>query len=123
MDHEKNPEVVRVVVQVWLTASYGAYIIRPVDSRSGSPKGYQPRPANFWREFRVRVMQNDQMVIPVSAGGEPVFKCGEDACDLTGATLSFDFPAGAFSSDNVTVVITPPEGEKVSLDFDPASLR
>lgn len=122
IDHGKTPEIVRVVVQIWLTASYGEYIVRPIDSRSGSPKGYQSRPSNFWREFRVRVLQKDQMVIPVKAHGEPVLNCGEDACDLTGATLTFEFPAEAFTASTVTVVVTPPEGDEVTVDFDPASL-
>jgi len=123
IDHQKTPEVVRITVQIWLTASYGEYIVRPVDSRAGSPKGYQPRPANFWREFRVRVLQRDQMVIPGSAHGEPVYHCGEDACDLTGAVLTFEFPAEAFTADTVTVLVTPPEGGEVSVDFDPTALR
>jgi hypothetical protein len=123
VDHEKTAEVVRVEVHIWLTATYGEYIVRPVDSRSGSNKGLQFRPADFWREFRVRVLEKDQMVIPVSADGQPVFRCGEDACDLAGATLAFEFPAEAFTADTATVVVTPPEGRAVSVDFEPFSLR
>lgn len=123
LDHKKTPELVRVVVQIWLTGSYGEYIVRPVDSRSGSPKGYQPRPANFWREFRVQVLQKDQMVIPLRAQGEPIFHCGEDACDLMGATLTFEYPANAFGEGIVTVQVTPPEGSEVAVEFDPTALR
>lgn len=123
LDHDNTSEIIRVVVQIWLTASYGEYVVHQANSRSGTPRGFQFRGADFWRQFRVRVLQRDQMVIPLNAHGEPFFTCGEDACDLTGATLTFEYPAAAFSEDTVTVQVTPPEGDPVSVDFDPTSLR
>src|SRR3989441_3116714 len=53
LDHRDQPEFVRIVVQIQLTDSYGAYIIRPTSSRSGSSAGFVPRPYDFWKDFDV----------------------------------------------------------------------
>jgi hypothetical protein len=118
LDHQKQPELVRVVVQIWFTDSYSEYIIHPTDSRSGSPKGFERRSYDFWRQFRVSVYQNDRFVIPMNAYGEPSVWCGDDGCDLTGATITFEYPAKDFAQDSVTIQVTPPEGEPVAVDFD-----
>ena len=123
IDHNKTPEIVRVTVQIWLTDTYGPYTVRPTSSGPHAIKGFVPRPDDFWRDFRVHVFQKGEMMLPVNAKGQPTYRCEDDACILTGATLSFEFPAVAFSVDTVTVVNTPPEGEEVSVDFDPTSLR
>jgi hypothetical protein len=122
LDHRKQSEFVRIVVQIWFTASYGEYIIRPANSRPNSPKGFEFRPYDFWRQFRVRVFQKEQFLVPVYANGEPSLMCLDD-CELSGATLTFEYPADSFTADAVTVLVTPPEGEPVAIDFDPASLR
>lgn len=123
IDHNKTPEIVRVTVQIWLTDSYGPYTVRPASSDSHAVKGFVPRPDDFWRDFRLRVFQKDEMVLPVNAKGQPSYRCEEDACVLTGATLYFEFPADSFTAETVTVVVNPPEGDSVSVDFDPTSLR
>jgi hypothetical protein len=123
IDHNKTPEIVRVTVQIWLTDSYGPYMVRPTSSDAHAVKGFAPRPDDFWRDFRVRVLQKDEMVLPVNAKGQPNYRCEEDACILTGATVYFEFPAEGFTPDTITVMVTPPEGGPVSVDFDPASLR
>ncbi len=124
LDHDKQPEFVRVVVRIWLTESYGPYIVGQTGSRPDSPKGFTPRSPDFWREFRVRVLQKDQLLVPVNATGEPSFNCRDDSsCLLSGATLTFDYPAAGFSQDTAAVLVTPPEGDPVSVDFDLSSLR
>jgi len=123
IDHNKAPEIVRVTIQIWLTDSYGPYLVRPTSSDTHAVKGFMPRPDDFWRDFRVHVFEKDEMVLPVNAKGQPNYRCEEDACVLTGAALYFEFPAEAFTADTVTVVVTPPEGDEVALDFDPTSLR
>src|SRR5713226_8110040 len=69
LDHLKTPEVVRVTVQIFLTASYGPYTAAPTGTDTHALKGIFVRPSDFWRDFRVRVFQKDQMVIPTSANG------------------------------------------------------
>jgi hypothetical protein len=123
LDHQKQPELVRVVVQIWFTDSYGEYIVHPASSRSGSAKGLERRSYDFWRQFRVRVFQNDRFMVPVNAHGEPNVWCGDDGCDLTGAELTFEYPADAFTENTATVQIEPPEGDPVVVDFDLTSFR
>jgi hypothetical protein len=123
LDHLKNPEVVRVTAQIFLTDSYGPYASAPTDPDPHSLKRIFMRPSDFWRDFRVRVFQKDQMVIPTSAGGEPHYQCTEDACILSGATLTFEYPAASFTDTSATIQIDPPEGDAVVVDFDLTSFR
>jgi len=123
LDHQKQPEFVRVVIEIWFTDSFGEYIVHPIDSRSGSPKGFERRSYDFWRQFRVHIFQNDRFMVPMNAHGEPNVWCGDDGCDLTGATLTFEYPADAFTENTATVEIDPPEGDPVVVDFDLTAFR
>jgi len=123
-DHRKQEEIVRVIIQIQLTQSYGALIPRPTGSRSGSPIGYALRPSDFWKDFQVEVLDKDQSLAPSTSSGTPNYACNPDGgCILVGATLQFDYPAKAFKSDSPTIQITPPEGDPVSVDFDLSRLR
>jgi hypothetical protein len=123
LDHNKSPELVRVVVQILLTDSYGPYIVRPTGGDSSSPKGFVVRPSDFWRDFRLHALEDEQLVIPTNATGEPTFRCDDYGCVLTGATLTFEYPAAAFTKNSLTVQIEPPEGAPVSVEFDLTSFR
>ena len=123
IDHDKYPEAVRVVVQILLTDAYGPYVVRPTGSDANSPKGFTPRPFDFWRDFRLRTLQEGELVIPGSARGEPTFHCEEYSCILTGATITFEYPADSFKQDSVVIQIDPPEGPPISAEFDLSRLR
>jgi len=123
LDHLKTPEVVRVTVQIFLTESFAAYSAAATGSDSHSPKGVFVRPSDFWREFRLRTFQKDQLVIPTDSHGEPTFRCEDSGCILSGATLTFEYPAVSFTETSATVQIDPPEGDPVVVDFDLTSFR
>jgi hypothetical protein len=56
--------------------------------------------------------------------GEPNYRCSEDGgCALTGATLHLELPAKLFTSDSATVLVAPPEGPEVAVDFDLTKFR
>src|SRR5260370_34690252 len=59
LDHRDQGEFVRIIVQIQLTNSYAAYIVRPTGSRSGSPNGFVPRPSAF--------SQNSNLTVPTDA--------------------------------------------------------
>jgi len=123
LDHRREGESVKVVVEIYFTESYGAFLTEPTGSRSGSPVGITQRSASFWRDFRVHVFDKDGAFIPLGSSGEPNFICSyEGGCTLTGATLRFEFPAEPFS-DWATIEVDPPAGDPVVLDFDLTSLR
>ena len=124
LDHRDQREFVRIIVQIQLTDSYGAYIIRPTSSRSGSSAGFVPRPYDFWKDFDVQVSSKDQNLRPFSSSGQPNFLCSyEGGCELTGATLQFDFNAEDFASGSAVIEVIPPEGDPLSVDFDLGHLR
>ena len=123
LDHLKTPEVVRVTVQIFLTESYSAYSAIVEGSDSNLPKGVFVRPPDFWHDFRLRVFQKDQMVIPTAANGHPLFQCNDGGCILSGATLNFEYPAAAFTETSATIQIDPPEGDPVVVDFDLTAFR
>jgi hypothetical protein len=123
-DHRNKQEIVRVVIQIQFTGTYGALIPTPTGSSSGSPIGFIQRPPDFWKDFEVQVLDKDKSLIPLSSSGDSVYSCGSDgACILSGATVQFEFRASAFTSDSPTVQVTPPEGDPVSVDFDLTRLR
>jgi hypothetical protein len=123
-DHRNQQEIVRIVIQIQLTETYGALIPAPTGSSSGSPTGFIKRSPDFWKDFDVQVLDKDRALIPLSSTGDSVYSCDNyGACILTGATLQFEFRASAFPSDSSTVQVTPPEGDAVSVDFDLSRLR
>src|SRR5260370_1660017 len=55
LDHRDQPQFVRILVQIQLTNSYAAYIVRPTASPSVSPNGFVPRPYHFPKDSNVHV--------------------------------------------------------------------
>jgi hypothetical protein len=124
LDHRDQGEFVRIIVQIQLTNSYAAYIVRPTGTRSGSPSGFVPRPYDFWKDFDVKVSSDDKKLRPFSSSGQPNLLCADEGgCELTGATLQFDFLAEDFASGSAVIDVDPPEGDPVSTDFDLGHLR
>ena len=123
-DHRKQEEIVRIIIQIQLTETYGALITRPLNPKTGSPFGLGQRPSDFWKDFQVQVLGKEKILSPSNSSGEPIYGAdGNGGSILIGATLQFDFPAKAFKSDSPTVQVTPPEGDPVSVDFDLTRLR
>jgi hypothetical protein len=126
LDHrEAGKEIVKVTVQIQLTETYGQFIAaaKP-NSRSGSTSALIPRPDDFWRDFQVQIFNGDQALSNAVYHRHPNYSCGEyGPCILIGATLTFEFPAEAFSADSASITVKPPEGESVTADFDLGLLR
>jgi hypothetical protein len=126
LDHRQaGKEIVKVTVQIQLTETYGQFIAAAkANSRSASTSALIPRPDDFWRDFQVQIFNGDQALSSVVYRGRPNYSCGDyGPCILIGATLTFEFPAEAFSADSATITIEPPEGESVTADFDLSRLR
>lgn len=123
LDHKSQDEAVEISIDIFLTPSYGAFTTPPTHSRSGSPLGIQMRPSDFWKTFQFRVFDGDGEITTDDLTGQPHYSCSEDGCILSGATVYLRFPASAFTSDTATIEVTPPEGDRVSSDFDLSSLR
>jgi hypothetical protein len=126
LDHrELGKEIVKITVEIQLTESYGQFIApAKANSRSGSASTLILRPDDFWRDFQVQIFNGDQPLSNALYHGRPNYSCGEyGPCILTGATLTYEFPADAFSADSASIVVDPPEGQPVTADFDLGRLR
>jgi hypothetical protein len=124
LDHRGEEETVKITVEVYLTNSYGALIATPAGSRSRSSSALQPRPYDFWKDFRVQVYSGRQLLSPSDLSGRSLYRCGRfGPCRPRGAAIELEFPANAFTSDSATIEVLPPEGDPVSVDFDLTRLR
>src|SRR5437660_5348 len=124
LDHRGQEETVKITVEIYLTASYGALIANPATSRSRSASALIPRLYDFWRDFHVQVYNGHQLLSPSDSGGHPLYRCGRfGPCRPRGAAIDLEFPAKAFASDSATIEVLPPQGEPISVDFDLTSLR
>jgi len=128
LDHLAQKETVEITIEIQLTSSYGAFIVSPLSasssSRSSSPSALTPRSSEFWKDFHVQIYDGDQLLSPSDFHGHANYSCGRRGpCVMTGATLRFEFPADAFTSDSTTIYIDPPDGDPVSVDFDLIRLR
>lgn len=125
VDHRGQKELVKITVEIHFTVSYGASIPNPNSSQAKSSQAFIPRPSGFWQDFHVQVSIGDQSLSPSSSNGHPLYRgCGRTGrCGPIGALLELEFPASAFSSDTVTIQVTPPEGDPITANFHPATLR
>jgi hypothetical protein len=122
-EYRENKETIAMTIEVLLTSSYGPLIVRPTGQRAGSPVGIAFRSPDFWEEAEVQVTVSGKIVKPAYFDGEPNYVYTDEGRRLTGATLRFEFPADAFTSNAATVQVSPPEGPEVIVDFDLTTLR
>ncbi len=117
LDHAKQPEIVRVTVQIILTDSYGPYLVTPAKPRSTSTQGIALRSPDFWRDFRFRLYNDDNFVIPSTASGQPTYSCSDDSgCILNKL-------AQHVSAGNLTQQPAAPEGRHKSSHPLPRTAR
>lgn len=119
----QGEEIVQIRVEIQLTPSYGQLVAAPENSGSNSPSGFILRASDFWRDFQVHIFDGDEPISTSAYHGHANFSCGEGGCILSGATLVFEFPAVAFTSDTAAIDAVPPEGDPVSVEFNLNSLR
>jgi hypothetical protein len=122
LDSQTKLNTVEVTVYIYLTDTYGAFIPVSSDSRSGVT-GIMLRRSNFWREFKFRVLDGDDLREPTSIYPEPQYRCVEEGCLLIGSRIHMSLPAALFSSDRATVEITTPDDQHITADFNLAALR
>jgi hypothetical protein len=112
-----KPGVFRVRLKINLTDSYGWTLPSP-------PGAIRLRPGDFWREFKVRLIQKDE-IPSKSMQGSPIYASMDEAGSsrLVGAQMVLEYDAEKISSRPATVVVIPPEGDKVEVPFDLDELR
>lgn len=122
-DHRGRPEVVRIDIEVDLTPTYGPLLsASEVKDHPQSP--LISRFPDFWHDFKFEVKDGDRLLEGSTLQGSPKYRCGEyGSCSLTGASVQLELSADSFTSDTVTVSITPPVGTILSAKFDLNALR
>lgn len=125
LDHQGQQDDVKIFIHVQLTASYGRFIENPAHGTSASSPPLIRRPYDFWKDFRILVSSGNQLLQPASFQGKAESACGRrgGSCILTGAMIEIQLPAESFNSDSATILVAPPEGDPVSVEFDLTSLR
>jgi hypothetical protein len=125
LDHQQQQEFVKIIIRVQLTDSFGRFMNNPAYGSSSSAPAFLPRPYDFWKDFRVQISSGNQMLLPSTFQGKAESACGRRGgpCILTGATITIEFPAESFPHDSATALVTPPEGDPVSVNLDLAGLR
>jgi hypothetical protein len=112
-----KPGVFCVRVRIELTEAYGWTVPSP-------PGTIRLRPDDFWREFKVRLIQKDE-IPSQSVHGSPIYSLADESgsSQLIGAWMVHDYNAEKVKSALATVGVIPPEGEKVEVTFDLDELR
>lgn len=126
LDHrEAGEETITITVEIQLTESYGQFLApAKLRSHSRSTSALIPRPDDFWRDFHVHIFNGEQALSSAVYHGRSNYNCGEcGPCVLIGATLTFEFPADAFSADSASMAVDSPEGQPVTANFDLDRLR
>jgi len=123
LDYQRfGKEIVRILVEIRLTQSYGQFVA--TNSQSDGTSAPVPRPHDFWKDFKVQVFSSEGPLSPSASHGHANRNCGRGGgCALIGATIELEFPATAFASDSTTIDVDPPEGDRVSVNFDLSSIR
>lgn len=120
--HRFGKEIVRVVVEIRLTKSYGQFVA--TNSQSDATSAPVPRPHDFWKGVMVRVYKSGAPLSPSALRGHANSHCARGGgCTLIGATIELEFSATVFASDAATIEVDPPEGDRVSVTFDLSSIR
>jgi hypothetical protein len=124
LDHRNQKEIVQITVNILLTESYVPLVVSPADKSSRAPASLIPRPADFWKDFDVEVLDGKNPLDPSSLDGHPDYHCDEGGgCSLYGATITLEFPAESFNASDATVRVSTPGDQHVPATFDLGALR
>ncbi len=123
-DYHAHPDEIVVRFQIRFTPTY-SYIKSNRNRGANAPAGaITVRSEDFWQSFKAGLSQNDHSVEPLSREGEPIFIADtEGGSVLDGAYIWLIFDANEVASDMVTAEIFTPDGQRVTSDFDLATLR
>lgn len=112
-----KPIAFRVHVHIDLTPTYSWQI----HSRAGEVR---LRPADFWRDFSVRLVQGKTLE-PIAKYGEPDYSFAtEDSVSvLIGADIQMEYDAADVRSAPATVVVDTPDGQEIKATFELQNLR
>jgi hypothetical protein len=122
--HERGDTVI-VRIRLMLPAAYP----EAERSRQAPPASHAQsallRPENFWQSFKFAVKHHGKVIPPRSVHNKPVYSAATKATPSTldGQTVWLEYDAKSIASDELTVEVTPPQGQSIATTFDLRKLR
>ena len=116
--YKPQAERILVRVRIYLTPSYPAH--SPTRVPVTGP--VQLRNESFWRDFKIRVTQ-EQAIQPLRTSGQPIYSIGGDFSSLVGAEVELELDADQVASAPLRVEVIAPQGQRVEAQFDLSVLR
>jgi hypothetical protein len=92
------------------------------NSGKTSAEGFETVPGPGWRDFKYRLIQNDEEIAANSAHAESIC-IGPDGCTITGWDVTLNYDADAIKSSLIDVEVAMPDGQSVNASFDLDELR
>jgi hypothetical protein len=122
-DYRARPDLIVVRVRINLTPTYPGFIVDP----SRGKGQLQERPEDFWRDYKVRVLQGSE-VRPMRISGRALYKSGLDGPRvfgdaMLGAEVLLEFEPAQIRSEPVEIEVLTPDGQTVLVEFDLKELR
>ena len=78
------------------------------------------RPADFWRDFSIRLIQAEQQLQPQEVTGRQLYSFRGS---LVGTDVELEFDASQVNSAPATVEVLTPDGQRVKVALDLEKLR
>jgi hypothetical protein len=113
-----KPIALRIRVHIELTPTYG-FQVRSPDG------GLTLRSDDFWRDFKVQLVQRGNTIRPIAANGTPdyAFAGGGASSVLVGADINVQYDPARVRSGPATIVVDSPDGQQITATFDLSNLR
>lgn len=114
--YRAHPNLIFVRVRINLTPTYPAHLTQTV----GGVRGTQPRTPEFWRDFSIRLIQ-EEPIAPKNVSGKPIY--WGNGGRLIGSEVELAFDAEHVASGPARVEVLTPDGQRVAAEFDLQKLR
>ena len=113
-----KPIALRIRVHIALTPTYGFQVHSPGG-------GMALRSPDFWRDFKVQLIQGGNAIRPIAARGAPDYALagGGSASVLVGADIDVQYDPARVLSGPTTIVVDEPDGRQITATFDLSNLR
>lgn len=121
-EHSERGDTIAVRVLILFTNTYSLILDSPgPDSR----KGLSFRSPDFWRDFKFRLMQEDEVISADYITGEPQYLPDPywGTTSLSGAAVYLQYDARKIRASRTQVQVLTPDGQRVAAEFDLGPLR
>lgn len=121
-EHSERGDTIAVRVLILFTNTYSLILNSPdPDSR----KGLSLRSPDFWRDFKFRLVQEDEVISADYITGEPQYLPDPygGTTSLSGAAVYLQYDARKIIASRTQVQVLTPDGQRVTAEFDLGKLR